>query len=804
MHVLDSLNDRIAAFMNRGDPLPVLADEALAEAATALALALQSAPGLGGLRQATLTRVGWLHWCRYLAEPEGSGADQLELADHFFAQVAQFDLRSLPPQYRARRNHDSVTKLAQQAKVILLGAETGGDDLDVQRAEELLTRALNACRPQDPGRPEILTNLGSALLLQYERTQRDEYLTHAVDRCREAVELCPIGHLDKPTYHANLGIALRLLYDRDRRMDDLESSISNHRESLRSAHPVHRRDKLLIGFFEALKTRILSVDLPAVRCEEIRELIRIESELERILHSGSDSLHHVMLDTFVILLDRWDSLNGRKFLDEAARIAQEMRRVNPAMAQMADFLLQSTRVASADSAGSALNLEQLEDLVSSGRNLLHLPHPSGEAAVIGIKLAQVLCTRFELTGDVSDLDESIETARTCQDDASVTLSKEADSVLCVALRIRFEQKGDPEDIMASVDAGRSAAEGAPTHHQDLNNLGVALRLRFERYGDHADANAAIDAGNAAVHAVQRGSLSAGMYLSNLGLALRVRAERLHRSDDAEEAIKRFREARGCFPEDHHHRGRLLNNLMASLQRRYRRVQDISDLHEAIQLGKEAVATVRHSSVERALFTANLGAAFAARHEVTQDPDDLDDAIQCCQEAVEVTLPGHPAQAAYLTNLAGFLYERHHRAQSPQDVLASLNHLSTAADMVSAPAIIRLAAARRRGRYAASLGWWSEATAGYGSAVGLMSLVAWRGVDRSDQERLLTDCPGLAATAAACALNMDDPGLSVELLEHGRGVMWSQLLEVRTDLEALRVQHPQLADELDQMRKQLNQ
>ncbi|MFF4429452.1 hypothetical protein ACFYZ4_09790 [Streptomyces sp. NPDC001513] len=110
-------------------------------------------------------------------------------------------------------------------------------------------------------------------------------------------------------------------------------------------------------------------------------------------------------------------------------------------------------------------------------------------------------------------------------------------------------------------------------------------------------------------------------------------------------------------------------------------------------------------------------------------------------------------------------------------------------------------------------WWSiqitaahpasaEAAQAGSVAVRLLPLAAWRGLDRLSQEKLLqaTDFD-LATGAAAAQLAMaePDPAHALELLELGRGVLWSQKLDVHTDLKLLQEVCPELAERLTRVR-----
>lgn len=95
--------------------------------------------------------------------------------------------------------------------------------------------------------------------------------------------------------------------------------------------------------------------------------------------------------------------------------------------------------------------------------------------------------------------------------------------------------------------------------------------------------------------------------------------------------------------------------------------------------------------------------------------------------------------------------------------------------------------------------WGPALADYREAVELLQLLAWRGMDRRSGEEALSRVAGLASEAAAAALAAGRPEEAVELLESGRTMLWSQLLDNRSDLRAIRAQNPELARELEAVR-----
>jgi len=90
------------------------------------------------------------------------------------------------------------------------------------------------------------------------------------------------------------------------------------------------------------------------------------------------------------------------------------------------------------------------------------------------------------------------------------------------------------------------------------------------------------------------------------------------------------------------------------------------------------------------------------------------------------------------------------------------------------------------------------------AVNLLPAVSPRSLKHTDKQHMLADFAGLASMAAATALNAGkDADHALRLLELGRGVIASLLMEMRGDISDLKQQHPELADEFISLRDELD-
>ena len=114
---------------------------------------------------------------------------------------------------------------------------------------------------------------------------------------------------------------------------------------------------------------------------------------------------------------------------------------------------------------------------------------------------------------------------------------------------------------------------------------------------------------------------------------------------------------------------------------------------------------------------------------------------------------------------------------------------------SAPASGRFRTAKSWARHAHKSSHESALDAYY-AAIALLPRLAILGLDvQSRQQALASGSDGLARDAAVCAIRSGQYGKAVELLEAGRGVFWSQALQLRSPMTNLRDVAPKLEQKL---------
>ena len=210
----------------------------------------------------------------------------------------------------------------------------------------------------------------------------------------------------------------------------------------------------------------------------------------------------------------------------------------------------------------------------------------------------------------------------------------------------------------------------------------------------------------------------------------------------------------------------MSNLGNSLLKRFQQGGTAADIDVAIDAGRQAVAATPPGHPNLAMHLSNLAIPWSLGSNIAGTARTWTTPSTLARYAVAATPPDHPELAMSLSNLGGFLLGFDHTGDRAE-LDAAIGYWRKASKMPTAAPAIRLASARSWGSVAADAGRKHEAAEGYRVAVDLLPTVAWHGLDRATREEHLAQWAGLAADAAACAIQDGRPDLAVELLEQGR-------------------------------------
>ena len=716
--------------------------------------------------------------------------------------------------------------LANLSMTILSRFERTRNPADVEQAISVARRAFAVAGEDDPDRAGVLSSLGNALQARYALTQSLGDLDEALS-IQAALAEAPPEDPSRCMYLNNLSNALHSRFAHTGNISDLDQAVAVGREALAATPLVHpNRAVHLRNLGNKLYTRFSQTKaLP-----DLDESIRVFAEALSIAAPGQPHRVALLSQLSRAQMDRWEHTHDQDDLDTAVDATRAAAAAAPGghperginLVRLGSLLWERI-----DLTGS---LDDIHEAVAACREATASSPTEGldRGRTLGT-LAAVLVAMFDRVGDLGDLDEAITAGR-----AAVTELSAADprralflSVVANALRERCERTGGLADIEEAINLGREAAAGTDpgdARTMILTNLGAALSARYEIQGGLDDLDEAITlwrtvlASAPADDANHRLALSrqvnARLALSSLGFALGQRYE--HRSEwalrdtsDLEEGVQACREALASSPQDEPLHAPILANLSVVLRMWCERDADLgawgtlAEMDKTVDVSRRAVAAVPSNHARWPLLLMNLALALRNRFIWSRDLADLDEAVDAARQAVSLTAADHSDRCSRLHDLSRILYARYEQTKDAADAAAAIDGWREAVAVRTAPPATRLYAAQCWGEAAMTAGrQWALAADGYASAVELLPMVAWRGLSRADREYWVNKVRGLGGDAAACAIAAERPDRALELLEGSRGVIWSQLLDTRSDLAALRAAAPELADELDGTRTEL--
>ncbi|CAM5653603.1 CHAT domain-containing protein [Streptomyces violaceorubidus] len=345
--------------------------------------------------------------------------------------------------------------------------------------------------------------------------------------------------------------------------------------------------------------------------------------------------------------------------------------------------------------------------------------------------------------------------------------------------------------------------GTDAYAGTLANLAVSLRERALQTDDLTSLREASRLAREALHASRNAPVLQAGRLGNLGVVLQSWHQATGDTAAADEAIDVARQALALAPVAGQPRADRLNHLANALRARFASTADVTDLDEAAGLLEEASQQVRYGDPSLAVILSNLGSVRLTKHHATGESGELEQAVSELGRAVWAVAEGTSAHGAYLKSYGDALRALHHRDGDPGVLRAAADAYRQAAGTRSLPAHERVLAAWEWGAAAGGDQRWDDALPGYELALELLPFAASGRLVRSDQERGLSRVSGLAAEAAACAVNAGRPEHAVLLLEQGRGVLLGRTMATRDGLGRLRRAHPELAGRFSRLREQLD-
>ncbi|PSR99051.1 hypothetical protein PHLCEN_2v4208 [Hermanssonia centrifuga] len=265
-----------------------------------------------------------------------------------------------------------------------------------------------------------------------------------------------------------------------------------------------------------------------------------------------------------------------------------------------------------------------------------------------------------------------------------------------------------------------------------------------------------------------------------------------------------RETLNLCPTDHPERSNALNNLAVAVRAQYVQNGELRLLQEVIALHREALTLRPNGHPKRSATLNNL--AIALRTQFEQLGGNLNELIALHREALKLCPSGHPKRSSTLMHLSIAVQARYRVTKKKADLgffidlleYAAIDEFSSLVDRFSA-ALFWTSAAREHRH--------TSAIQAYSTALNLFELCLITIPTFEKQlglftHRRLQEAKNLASSAASYAIEIGNTERAVEMLERGRGLLWSQMRGFRSPLDRLREVDTSLADQFSSISRAL--
>ncbi|KIJ27671.1 hypothetical protein M422DRAFT_190730 [Sphaerobolus stellatus SS14] len=659
---------------------------------------------------------------------------------------------------------------------------------------------VNLIPDGNSAKANFLKKLGNSFERRFSHLNDIEDINNAIIAKQKAMDLIPDGHPDKVTYLNDLGASLEIRFDHLGGVKDLENVIAVQQQAVDLTPDGH---PLKVVYLNNLG---ISLERCFERLGEIENLDKAITVHQQALHLTPDGHPHK-----VACLENLGSSWSARFnclgqiddLEKAIAVQQHaaVDLIPDGHSHKARYL--TNLGASLESRFDHLGkVEDLANAIAAQQQAVDLL-PDGHLDKIDClnNLGNSLESRFHCLGEVNDLENAIAAKQ-----QAVKLTPDGHpgqarwlNHLGTSFHSRFDYLGTIKDLDNAIAVQWQAVKLVSDDHPDmvgcLQNLGTSLASRFNCLGEVEDLNNAISAQQRVISLIPDGHVETARSLNNLGNSLDSRFKCLGDVKDLDHAITVQRQAVKLTKDDNPNKALYLNNLAISLESRFDHLREVKDLDDAIVAKQKAVDLTPDDHPYWATCLNSLGNSLYNRFNCLGIIEDLNNAIATQQEAMDLTPDGHPEKARCLNNLGLSLQRRLKHLGHMEDLDSAIAFFSRSANNTSGSAAERYFGAIRWANLCSEYERPSSALEAYNVTLEIIPELAWIGLKVATRYNKLSDIGDISNAAAALAISNQDLPLALEWLEQGRSIVWGQILQFRTPLEDLQLHEPDLAEDL---------
>lgn len=612
-------------------------------------------------------------------------------------------------------------------------------------------------------------DLAYSVYMQFERAGRFTDFDIAIQLFREVLALQP---RQAPAL-VNLGNMLLTRFIQSPGSHSLDEAISLHRDALKQRPPLHPDRPLSLCL---LGNTLCAQFLRSGQYEDLGEAILLFHEALQSV-SSFDLLRSMILQLLAFaLLARFRQSGQRNDLNEAISLYR-------------------------DAAGFFVNGQCL--------------------AFHG--LAGALCTRFEQSGQRDDLYDAILYYRDALHMRPLPNHHRSDSLTDLASMLvsRFQWSGQREDLDDAISLFRDVLELRPPSHPyrdvSLGNLSRTLLIKYTESGQRENLDESILLGQEVLKLQPSSHQDRPLSLIILATGIEARSEESGQLEDQEHAISLFRHALELQSSPQPGQLVCLYALGCSLGRQFSMSNQHKDMDEAILLLREGLkfllsldafqsgddGVLQHLVPSHYRLLSTLANMLAIRSGWSSQHEDLDEAINIYHQCIKTLTSEHHQVCLISARFGVSLMKAHSYNNDSQYLNKAKSAFQTAVKCTGASAFMRFRVAQVWQHFVDSI--HELALEAYCAAIELLPWLAMPGLDmQSRHQALRSGTDGLARDAAACAIQLEQYERAIELLEQGRAVFWSQILQLQTSMDDLHDMAPILEQELKKVSFKLEQ
>ena len=576
---------------------------------------------------------------------------------------------------KSQRQPLTPLEIHDQGLDLLYRFEHLGHISDLEKAIELLRKAIISTPLNSADRPSMLSSLGSSYQFRYERFGDVKDIESAIRQLSKAHASIPRDSTRRPAILNTLGNAYGHRFNRFGERKDIDFAIEQMLEAVTTS-PLKSADrvKILNNIGNRYQTRF----------EWFGNSEDLESAIKYLLEAeASIPFNHpyrpVILDGLGLSYrHRFERFGAKKDINSA--VERQLKAaasvpLNSVYRPNIFINLGNSYRCRFEWFGNIQDLESAIKYLLEALAFVPLNHP-GRPMILD-SLGSSYLHRFERFGKKEDVESAVKLQLKAIASTSPDNPDRAGyfSSLGSSYFDRFKWFGEGNDIDSAIkqhlEAVASSLPNSAKRALFLHNLGLSYQSRFDYSGQVKDINSAIERLLEAIASIPLDSYKRPGYLSSLGTSYYSRFLRFGEVKDIDLAIKQELEAVTSTPVESAKRAGLLNSLGRTYRSRFSRFGEMKDINLAIKLLLEAVSSTPLDSPDRPIFADNLGSSYAERFKHSGEVKDLDLAIKEQLEAVASIPTDSPRRSRLLDHLGSSYLERFRHSEDVKDLDLSI-------------------------------------------------------------------------------------------------------------------------------------